>query len=91
MRDTAQQGLSPAPPAGRRVATWGLIGGAAGLILGILIGLVFTTPGRFGFWMAVVGTTIFVGAVCAFTAGIASLGSPPPGEEPSDAAPSADG
>jgi hypothetical protein len=65
---------------------WGLIGGTAGLILGILVGLAFTTPGRFGFWMAVVGSTIFLGAVSAFIAGIASLGAPPPGEEPSDAA-----
>ena len=63
----------------------GLIGGVAGMVLGILIGLALTTPGRLGFWMAVVGATIFLGAVGAFTAGIASLGAPPPGDEPSDA------
>jgi hypothetical protein len=70
---------------GRSVLAWGLIGGVAGMVLGILIGLALTTPGRLGFWMAVVGATIFLGAVGAFTAGIASLGAPPPGDEPSDA------
>jgi hypothetical protein len=90
MGDAGPQGRRAVPAAGRRVAKWALIGGAVGLILGIVIGVVFATPGRFGFWMAIVATTIFFGAVCAFTAGIASLGSPPPGEEPSDAASAAD-
>jgi hypothetical protein len=87
MRDMEQRGRRRVvmPRVGRSVVTWGMIGGTAGLILGILIGLAFTTPGRFGFWMAVVGATVFLGAVCAFTAGIASLGAPPPGGEPSDA------
>jgi hypothetical protein len=53
-------------------------------MLGLIFGLAFTTPGRFGFWMAVLGPTLFFGAVSAFTAGIASLGSPSPGEEPLD-------
>jgi hypothetical protein len=58
-----------------------------GCILGLIFGLVFTTPGRFGFWMAIIAPTIFFGAVSAFTAGIASLGAPAPGEEPSDEPP----
>jgi hypothetical protein len=61
------------------------MGSTGGLVLGVLAGLAFATPGRFGFWMAVIGTTIFVGAICAFTAGIASLEVPPPGDEPTDA------
>lgn len=87
MRQREQEGRRRAvtPPVGWNVVMWGLVGGTAGLVLGIIIGFAFTTPGRFGFWMAIVGATIFLGAVCAFTAGIASLGAPPPGEEPSDA------
>lgn len=85
MRGPGQRhGSRRAPRAGREVFTWGLLGAIAGLTLGILVGLAFTTPGRSGFWMAVIGSTIFLGAVCAFTAGIASLEVPPPGEEPSD-------
>lgn len=73
------------PRISRNVIMWGSIGGMAGGILGLLVGLAFTTPGRFGFWMAIVAASVFLGAVCAFTAGIASLEAPPAGEEPSDA------
>ena len=65
----------------------GPAGSIGGLVLGILGGLAFMTPGRFGFWMVVIGTTIFFGAVCAFTAGIASLDTPAPGDEPAGTAP----
>jgi hypothetical protein len=34
--------------------------------------------------MAILAPALFFGAVSAFTAGIASLGSPSPGEEPLD-------
>jgi hypothetical protein len=74
----------------RNVLKWGLIGAVAGLTVGTLVGLAFATPGRFGFWMAAVGSTLFLGAVCAFTAGIASLDAPPPGKEPPDAEPLAE-
>jgi FtsH-binding integral membrane protein len=85
MREAQQQEPHRDSRVGRNVVTWGLAGATAGLVLGILIGFALATPGRFGFWMSVVGSTIFLGAVCAFTAGIASLDAPPPGEEPSDA------
>ncbi len=78
------------PRVSRNVRKWGLMGAVAGLVLGTLVGLAVATPGRFGFWMAVVGSTLFLGAVCAFTAGIASLDAPPPGEEPPDAEPTAE-
>ncbi len=60
------------------------MGAATGCILGLIFALAFTTPGRFGFWMAIIAPTIFFGVVSAFTAGIASLGAPAPGDEPSD-------
>jgi hypothetical protein len=72
------------PTVERNVARWGATGAAIGCILGLILGLAFTTPGRFGFWMAIIAPTIFFGAVSAFTAGIASLGAPAPGDEPSD-------
>ena len=72
------------PAVERNVVRWGCMGAAAGAFLGLSFGLAFTTPGRFGFWMAVLTPTLFFGAVSAFTAGIASLGSPSPGEEPLD-------
>lgn len=72
------------PAIKRNVVRWGSMGAAAGALLGLIFGLAFTTPGRFGFWMAVLAPTLFFGAVSAFTAGIASLGSPSPGEEPLD-------
>lgn len=76
----------------RNVALWGFVGAVGGAIVGLIIGLAFTTPGRFGFWMALIAPTIFFGAVSAFTAGIASLDSPAPGAEPvdEDAAPDAE-
>ena len=83
MRETRQRGRQVSSTS-RNVFAWGLSGATAGLVLGTLVGLAFATPGRFGFWMAIVGSTIFAGAVCAFTAGMASLDVPPPGEEPSD-------
>lgn len=79
MRET-----STVPPVKRNVVRWGCMGAAAGGFLGLIFGLAFTTPGRFGFWMAVLGPTLFFGAASAFTAGIASLDAPPPGEEPRD-------
>lgn len=86
MRETERQGRRRTiPRVSRHVIVWGSIGGVVGAILGILVGLAFTTPGRFGFWMAIVAASIFLGAVCAFTAGIASLEAPPAGKEPSDA------
>jgi hypothetical protein len=85
MREIEQQERRRVPRVSRSVFAWGTIGATSGLVLGLIIGSAFTTPGRSGFWMAVLGSTIFLGAVCAFTAGIASLGSPPPGEEPPDA------
>jgi hypothetical protein len=72
------------PAVKRNVVRWGSIGAAAGALLGLSFGLAFTTPGRFGFWMAILAPALFFGAVSAFTAGIASLGSPSPGEEPLD-------
>jgi hypothetical protein len=72
------------PAVKRNVVRWGSMGAIAGASLGLIFGLAFTTPGRFGFWMAVLAPTLFFGAVSAFTAGIASLGSPSPGEEPPD-------
>lgn len=71
--------------ASHNVITWGSVGGVAGAILGTLVGFAFATPGRFGFWSAIVGSSIFFGAVSAFTAGIASLETPSPGDEPPDA------
>jgi hypothetical protein len=73
------------PAVRQNVARWGIFGAATGSILGLIFGLAFTTPGRFGFWMALIAPALFLGAVSAFTAGIASLGSPSPGDEPSDA------
>ena len=72
------------PAVKRNVMRWGCVGAVAGAILGLIFGLAFTTPGRFGFWMALLAPSLFLGAVSAFTAGIASLGSPSPGEEPLD-------
>ena len=72
------------PAVKRNVVRWGCMGAAAGAFLGLIFGLAFTTPGRFGFWMAVLAPALFFGAVSAFTAGIASLGSPSPGDEPPD-------
>jgi hypothetical protein len=72
------------PAAKRNVVRWGSIGAAAGALVGLIFGLAFTTPGRFGSWMALLTPTLFFGAVSAFTAGIASLRSPSPGEEPPD-------
>jgi hypothetical protein len=72
------------PTVKRNVARWGALGAATGGIVGLIFGLAFATPGRFGFWMAIIAPAIFFGAVSAFTAGIASLGTPAPGDEPSD-------
>ena len=88
--------MDEVPAVERNVVRWGILGAAAGSILGLIFGLAFTTPGRFGFWIALLAPTLFFGAVSAFTAGIASLGSPSPGDEPTDepssvrATPSAD-
>ena len=72
------------PAVKRNVVRWGCVGAAAGASLGLILGLAFTTPPRFRFWMAILAPTLFFGAVSAFTAGIASLGSPSPGDEPPD-------
>ena len=72
------------PGVERNVVRWGALGAVTGGVLGLIFGLVFTTPGHFGFWMAIVAPAIFFGAVSAFTAGIASLGAPAPGDEPPD-------
>ena len=91
MHDMEQREGRPVPQVGRNVFVWGLVGAFAGCVLGVIIGFAFATPGGFGFWMAIVGATIFVGAVSAFTAGIASLGAPAPGREPADTPSSNDG
>lgn len=74
------------PTVKRNIVRWGAIGTAAGCLVGLFLGLAFMTPGRFGFWMVLVAPTIFFGGVSAFTAGIASLDSPRPGDEPPDEA-----
>jgi hypothetical protein len=70
------------PRLSRRVLMWGLCGCVGGIGVGILLGMVFANGG-IGFWMFVVAPAIFLGGVGAFTAGIASLESPQPGNEPS--------
>jgi hypothetical protein len=45
------------PAVERNVVRWGVLGAATGSILGLILGLAFTTPGRFGFWMALVAPT----------------------------------
>ena len=64
------------PAVKRNVLRWGCMGAAAGAFLGLIFGLAFTTPGRFGFWMAVLAPTLFFGVVSAFTAGSRRSGRP---------------
>jgi hypothetical protein len=45
--------------------------------------MVFAERGGVRFWMLVISPAIFLGGVCAFVAGVASLESPQPGNEPS--------
>jgi len=82
MRDT-----DVVPTVERNVVRWGVLGAVMGAVLGLVFGLVFATPGRFGFWIAIIAPAIFFGAVSAFTAGIASLGAPASGDEPPDEPP----
>jgi hypothetical protein len=86
MRDATQRErrrIEFVPRLERRVAMWGLLGLLVGLAIGLVLGIAFAEPGGLGFWMLLVGPAIFLGGVGAFTAGITSLESPPPGHEPS--------
>lgn len=71
------------PRLGRRVLTWGALGLVGGLGVGFILGIIFTERSGMGSWMLLIAPAIFFGGVCAFIAGIASLESPQPGNEPS--------
>jgi hypothetical protein len=64
------------------VLTWGALGLVGGLGAGFIL-VTVTERGGTGFWMLVIAPAIFFGGVSAFVAGIASLESPQPGNEPS--------
>jgi hypothetical protein len=67
----------------RRLLVASVAGPAMGLTMGILVGSVAFQVGGLGFVMVLVGCVIFATAVAFLVASYSSLGSPDPGEEPS--------
>jgi hypothetical protein len=67
----------------RRLGFGFAIGSALGIGMGLLAGAAFFRFGDAGFWMVLVGCTIFMTAIVLLVAGYSSLESPDPGREPS--------
>lgn len=60
------------------------IGLIVGLVVGAIVGSIVSSPDDLGFWLSVVGCTIFSAGIATLVAGYSSLESPDPGAEPSD-------